>query len=146
MPVNKGTPIFIEDVALWNARLTSQTMDRAGTGTAVLLGTASPSGFLAFSAWAIPAGDFSANVLRFFRQKAGQSTFDLVLEASIAAVASSNNTTAIARTNLVFPEVLTPTGSFGLMLTAGDLLYAALGTSSGVALHVWVQGGHYENV
>jgi hypothetical protein len=142
MAVNKAA-IFVEKPQLWSGSLTTQALSRDGvTGAAVLLGTASESGSLIYAAWCYPVGDFSANVLRLFRKAAGLTTNDLLLEASIAAVAGSNNTTAITRSAIQLPDVLTPTGSFGLLLSPGDQLYAA--TASGVALRVCVQGGQYQ--
>lgn len=144
MAVNKA-PIFVEKVQLWTATLTTQALTRDGvTGSGVLLGTASESGFLAYAVWAQPAGDFTANVLRLFRIVAGGTAKDLLLETSIPAAAATNNTTAIARTAMQLPDVLTPTGSFGLLLSPGDQLFAALGTASGVALRVCVHGGQYQ--
>ncbi|PSB29892.1 hypothetical protein [Stenomitos frigidus] len=144
MAINKAA-IFVEKPQLWTASLTSQALTRDGvTGSGVLLGTASESGFLVYSVWAIPAGDFTANVLRLFRIVAGGTAKDLLLETSIAAAASTNNTTAIARTAMQLPDVLTPTGSFGLLLSPGDQLYVALGTASGVALRVVLHGGQYQ--
>lgn len=144
MAINKSA-IFVEKPQLWTASLTSQTLTRDGvTGAGVLLGTASESGFLVYSAWAIPAGDFTANVLRLFRIVAGGTAKDLLLESSVPAAAATNNTTAIARTAFQLPDVLTPTGSFGLLLSPGDQLYAALGTASGVALRVALHGGQYQ--
>lgn len=144
MAINKAA-IFVEKPFLWSASLTTQTLTRDGvTGTAVLLGTASESGALVYAAWAQPVGDFSANVLRFFRRAAGASTNDFLFGVSIPVVSGSNNTSEIARTALQLPDVLTPTGSYGLLLAPGDQLFAALGTTSGVALRVNVQGGQYQ--
>jgi len=144
MAINKAA-IFVEKPQLWTAALTSQTLTRDGlTGSGVLLGTASVSGFLVYSVWAIPAGDFTANVLRLFRLVSGGTLRDLLLETSIPAAASTTNAAAIARTAMQLPEVLTPTGSFGLLLSPGDQLFAALGTASGMALRVSLHGGQYE--
>ena len=144
MAINKSA-IFVEKPQLWTAALTNQTLTRDGvTGAGVLLGTASESGFLVYSAWAIPAGDFTANVLRLFRIASGATAKDLLLETSIPAAAGTTNAAAIARTAMQLPDVLTPTGSFGLLLSPGDQLYAALGTASGVALRVSLHGGQYQ--
>jgi hypothetical protein len=144
MAVNK-TPIFVEKPALWTASLTTQALSRDGvTGNGVLLGTASESGFLLYSVWAIPSGNFTANTLRLFRLATGATVPSLILETSIAAVAGSSDTVAIPRTAVQLPDVLTPTGSFGLLLSPGDQLFAALGVASGVALRVSAHGGQYQ--
>jgi hypothetical protein len=144
MAINKAA-IFVEKPQLWTAALTTQTLTRDGvTGNGVLLGTASESGFLVYSAWAMPTGNFTANVLRLFRIVSGGTLKDLILETTIPAASGSTDTTAIARTTMQLPDVLTPTGSFGLLLSPGDQLYAALGTASGVALRVCVHGGQYQ--
>lgn len=144
MTINKA-PIFIEKPQLWTGAISSQVLSRDGvTGAGVLLGTASESGFLVYSVWAIPAADFTANVLRLFRLVAGGTGKDLLLETTIPTATGTSNSAAIARTAMQLPDVLTPTGSFGLLLSPGDQLYAALGTASGVALRVMLHGGQYQ--
>jgi hypothetical protein len=138
-------PIFIEQPFLWTASLTAQTLTRDGvTGAGVLLGTASGSGAIVESIWCIPQGNFSQNVCRLFIQKAGIATNILVRELTIPAEAAASNTAAVAIAAFQLPDVLSPTGSFGLRLNPSDRLYAALGTASGIALQVLAMGGHYE--
>ena len=137
------TPLFVDQVDLWTTRLTTEVLDRSGSGAALQIGTAYTKGFLVYAAWCWPSGDYSANVLRFFRRKAGSVVYNPILEFSVQAVSGSSNTAAIARQNIPLPDVLSPTGSFGLLIGPTDELWVAHGTSSATALNVILQGGAY---
>lgn len=149
-------PQFIEQRFIWTANLTNQTSSRdtltTANGGAVQLGVASGKGALLEEIWLQPLGNISANVARLFVRKAGATTLRLVRELTISAVSGSTDAAAIASTQTQYdalsfwlPDILTPTGSFGLALGAGDTLLVALGTASGVGINVMASGGHYES-
>lgn len=146
MAPNKA-PIFGEKALQGSVGLTNQTLTRDGltaaNGGAILLCTAGSDGGYIEAVWIQPCGDVSANVVRFFWQEQGQVTNQFLFEANVAAVAGSNNTSAIARTNVQLPDTLSPTGSFALVLPSGAKLFAALGTASGSVIRVNVQGKQY---
>jgi hypothetical protein len=91
-----------------------------------------------------PLGDISANVVRLFVKKANTTTYNLLLETSISAVAGSTATAAIAPTIVTLPSILFGTGNItALRVEAGDTLFCALGTASVVGINVTALGGPY---
>lgn len=145
------TPEFIAQHFLWGVTLTSQVLSLDGlTGAGVLLGTASGKGALISSVWLEPLGSVNANVVRLFRLRSGTTTPLFVRALDFSALSGATATTAQCSSATEYqaltfslPEILTPTGSFGLELGPGDSLYAAVGSVS-AAINVLASGGHFE--
>jgi len=146
-------PIFIGSVFTGIATLDSQVIPRGGTGilpaAESLLVTAGSYGALIHSITAIPVADsgtIAACTLRIFRLASGSSDLILCLpEVELPAIADTSSTVALPSKTVPLPDIIVgDIGTQGLLLGAGDSLYAGLSVAlPNGGYNVVVQGGQY---